>query len=98
MIELGKHFYSAFHLLLYTGFYRLLPTRDFRDELVVGYALELFLSMIPMLFCIIFNNSEAISRHGSIQETKIAKEIAESSDATAKVPATTPATPAPADG
>ena len=70
-IAIGQHFYTALHLLLYTGFYRLLPTRDFRNELAVGYALELFLSMIPMLFCIIFNNSEAISQSGSLEEAKV---------------------------
>ena len=64
---------------MYTGFYRLLPTKDFRTELAVGYALELFLSMIPMLFCIIFNNSEAISRSGSAQEAIVEKAVAESS-------------------
>lgn len=57
-VTLGQHLYSALHLLLYTGFYRLLPSRDFPFELAVGYSLELFLSMVPMLFCIIFNNAE----------------------------------------
>lgn len=55
---MGQHLYSAMHLLLYTGFFRLLPSRDFPYELAIGYALELFLSMVPMLFCMIFNNAE----------------------------------------
>jgi len=57
-VTLGQHLYSALHLLLYTGFFRLLPSRDFPYELGIGYALELFLSMVPMLFCMIFNNAE----------------------------------------
>jgi hypothetical protein len=48
-----------------------LPTKDFRTELAVGYSLELFLSMLPMLFCIIFNNSEAISKSGDYDAAKI---------------------------
>lgn len=49
--KLGEQLYSALHLLLYTGSYRLLPVRDFPHELGVGYGLELFLSVIPNLFC-----------------------------------------------
>jgi len=61
---LGQHLYSALHLLLYTGFFRLLPSRDFPYELAVGYSLELFLSMVPMLFCMIFNNAESEEKTG----------------------------------
>lgn len=61
-VTLGQHLYSAMHLLLYTGFFRLLPSRDFPYELAVGYALELFLSMVPMLFCMIFNNAETLEK------------------------------------
>jgi hypothetical protein len=46
----GVNLYSALHLLFYTGFFRLLPSKDFAPELGVGYALELFLAVIPMLF------------------------------------------------
>jgi hypothetical protein len=34
-----------------------LPSEDFKYELVVGYAMELFLTTIPMLFIQMFNNS-----------------------------------------
>tara|TARA_B110000285_G_C15058842_1_gene581154 strand:- start:829 stop:1248 length:420 start_codon:yes stop_codon:yes gene_type:complete len=43
-------------LLYYTGFYRILPSFDFRNELKVGYSIEVFVSLIPMLFCQVFNN------------------------------------------
>lgn len=43
-------------MLYYTGFYRILPSFDFRNELKVGYSIEVFVSLIPMLFCQIFNN------------------------------------------
>ena len=46
------------HVLLYTGFYRILPARDFNVELAIGYALECLTSIVPMFFCQIFNNSE----------------------------------------
>jgi hypothetical protein len=66
-VTLGQHLYSALHLLLYTGFFRLLPSRDFPYELAVGYALELFLSMVPMLFCMIFNNAETKGEKTALQ-------------------------------
>ena len=53
----GVNLYSAYHVLLYTGFFRLLPSRDFPQELGVGYGLELFLSTLPMLFCQVFTNT-----------------------------------------
>ena len=43
--------------MYYTGFYRILPSADFKYELGVGYSVELFLTTIPMLFCQVFNNS-----------------------------------------
>ena len=53
----GQTLYSSLHLLYYTGFYRILPSSDFKYELAVGYSMELFLTTIPMLFCQLFNNS-----------------------------------------
>ena len=38
----GVNLYAALHLLFYTGFFRLLPSKDFPFELGVAYALELF--------------------------------------------------------
>jgi len=45
------------HFLYYTGFYRLLPSKDFPVEISLGYAIDLFLGVFPMLFIEIFNNS-----------------------------------------
>ena len=56
IISEGQTLYGALHLLYYTGFYRILPSFDFRTELKVGYSIEIFISLIPMLFCQIFNN------------------------------------------
>jgi hypothetical protein len=50
MVSNGQTLYSSIHLLYYTGFYRVLPSEDFKYELVVGYAMELFFTTIPMLF------------------------------------------------
>ena len=61
--DLGQNLYLSLHLLLYTGFFRLLPSRDFPYELGVGFALELLLSVIPMLFCQITNNAEIIENY-----------------------------------
>lgn len=55
---LGQNLYLSLHLLLYTGFFRLLPSRDFPYELGVGFTLELMLSVIPMLFVQVMNNGE----------------------------------------
>lgn len=44
----GKTFYGAFHVLIYTGLYRLLPTRAFQHELAICYFQELIFSMLPM--------------------------------------------------
>lgn len=57
----GQSLYSALHLLYYTGFYRILPSFDFKYEMVAGYAIEIFVSLIPMLFCQIFNNSATVT-------------------------------------
>ena len=54
----GRRLYTSMHILLYTGFYRILPARDFAYELAIGYSLECLTSIIPMFFCQIFNDSE----------------------------------------
>jgi vacuolar-type H+-ATPase subunit C/Vma6 len=51
MKDNGQSLYSALHLLYYTGFYRILPSYDFKYELLVGYAIEILISLIPMFFC-----------------------------------------------
>ena len=44
-------------MLYYTGFYRVLPSYDFKYEITIGYSIEVFISLIPLLFCQIINNS-----------------------------------------
>ena len=58
----GVNFYSAMNLLFLTGSFRLLPTVAFPYEVILGYNLELFLMIIPMLFCQGFNNSDGAGR------------------------------------
>ena len=55
---LGQNLYLSLHLLLYTGFFRLLPSRDFPYELATGFALEFLFSVVPMLFVQVVNNGE----------------------------------------
>ena len=43
IIEEGKDLYSSMLPLLLTGFFRLLPIKDFYYELCLGYSIELFL-------------------------------------------------------
>ena len=45
------------HLVMYTGFYRVLPTRDFTWEVVSGYLGELIFYLIPTLLCQVYNNT-----------------------------------------
>lgn len=47
----GRRLYSSMYVLLYTGFYRILPARDFNYPLAIGYSLECFTSIVPMFFC-----------------------------------------------
>jgi hypothetical protein len=46
------------HSLIYVGFFRLLPSLDFRSEILFGYSLELLLSLFPMILIQMFNNSD----------------------------------------
>jgi hypothetical protein len=62
----GQTLYSCLHLLYYTGFYRILPSLDFKQELNFGFAMEILLSLIPMFFCQIFNNSASEGKLGSL--------------------------------
>ena len=39
----GKRFYGSLHFILYTGFFRMLPSKEFPFEMGVAYSLELFL-------------------------------------------------------
>ena len=38
----GVNLYASLHLLFYTGFFRMLPSKDFPFELGIAYAMELF--------------------------------------------------------
>ena len=57
-IDQGKNLYAALHLLLYTGLFRLLPSKDFKYEIGLGYSVELIVSIFPMFICQMFNNAE----------------------------------------
>ena len=39
------------------GFYKLLPNKDFRCEIIVGYVVEVFTSLLPMMSVQVMNNS-----------------------------------------
>ena len=55
----GKWLYSNFFNLYYFGFYRILPSDGFGYALAIGYAIDLFLNIIPMMPCQIWTNAEA---------------------------------------
>ena len=55
----GKVMYSSYFVLFFTGWYRLMPSMSFSIELGVGYAIEVFLCILPMAFCQTFNNMNA---------------------------------------
>ena len=59
LMNQGQNLYASLHLLFYTGFYRLLPSKDFSYELFSGYSIELCLSILPMFFCQVFNNANS---------------------------------------
>lgn len=63
----GFSLYLSMHFLYYTGFYRLLPSKDFPIEISLGYALDLFLGVLPMLFIEIFNNSLSPGKLAGLQ-------------------------------
>ena len=46
----GRWLYSMMHLLFYTGSYRLLPSVHFAPEMMVAYAIELFMGVLPFFF------------------------------------------------
>jgi hypothetical protein len=72
----GQNLYSALHLLYYTGFYRILPSFDFRTELKVGYNIEVFVSLIPMLFCQVFNNYDTDGDVSFVQKAALWMKLA----------------------
>ena len=41
--------YSSNYMFMYSGFFRMLPIKDFSVEIKAGYGLEILLELIPML-------------------------------------------------
>lgn len=44
-------------LFIALGFYKLLPNKDFRCEIIIGYVVEVFTSLLPMMSVQVMNNS-----------------------------------------
>ena len=71
MRKQGQDLYASIHILLYTGFYRFLPVKDFVYVVSFGYASEWILSFIPMFFLEMFNNSETLGDLSNIQSVAV---------------------------
>jgi hypothetical protein len=61
----------SYHGLVYTGLYRLMPTRAFQHELALAYFQELIFSILPMFLIQVFNNSETETTLSGIQSTAL---------------------------
>ena len=57
------------------GFYKLLPNKDFRCEILVGYAIETITSTIPMLSVQFNNNSSIVGSLTWLQVTALSLRI-----------------------
>ena len=55
----GLYMYGSMFPLFYGGFYRVMPSDCFAWELGCGYAMELFVGLIPSLFFMVSTNAEA---------------------------------------
>lgn len=55
--EQGQYMYLGLLSYYYTGGYRLLPPKDFRGEIIIGYAVEAITLIIPMILCEVSNNA-----------------------------------------
>ena len=53
----GHFLYGSMFFLFYGGFYRVLPSTAFAWELGFGYAVELFVGLIPSLFFMVSTNA-----------------------------------------
>lgn len=71
IINDGQSLYASLYLLYYTGFYRVLPSYDFNKEIKNGFTIELFLSLLPMFFCQVFNNSASKGQLDSLQRAAL---------------------------
>lgn len=58
----GISLYTSLHFLVYTGGYRFLDSKEFSKEISFGYTIELFVSLIPQLFCQAFNNTSMLNK------------------------------------
>ena len=55
-------------ILIALGFYKLLPNKDFRSEILLGYIVEIITSLLPMLSVQVMNNSAMV---GSLTWLKV---------------------------
>lgn len=55
----GYYLYGSMFPLFYGGFYRVMPSDAFAWELGFGYAMELFIGLIPSLFFMVSTNAES---------------------------------------
>lgn len=53
----GQYMYLGLLSYFYTGGYRLLPPKDFRCEIILGYAIEIVTFIVPMILCEVSNNA-----------------------------------------
>lgn len=53
----GRTMYGSFILILYTGWYRLLPVKDFPFEICGCLAIEFFFHLVPVTMVQVINNS-----------------------------------------
>ena len=49
--------YGLMYLVMDTGVYRVLPSKDFTWEISIGYFCELVFYLIPTALCQIYNNT-----------------------------------------
>ena len=57
------------------GFYKIMPNKDFRCEIMVGYIIESMTSTIPMLGAQIMNNSATVGSLTWLQVTSLSLRI-----------------------
>jgi len=49
LVGQGRGLYSSIYIFIYSGFFRMLPIKDFGAEIKAGYGLEILFQLIPML-------------------------------------------------
>ena len=55
----GCGLYSSMCMLIFTGFYRMLPHQHFKQEIKFGYMFEIFFQLIPMFLIQIINSGQS---------------------------------------